>query len=44
MLKVRKVSFFVALIFVIYVKFPDLLFLDKFITISLVLLLLSLAK
>ena len=37
MLKVKKIGFFVASIFSIYVKFLDLLFLNKFKTVSLAL-------
>ena len=39
MLEIRKIDFFVTLIFGIYIKFLDLLFLDKFTTVSLTLLL-----
>ena len=41
-LKIKKVDFFVALIFDKCINFLDLLFLDKFIIVSLALLLLSL--
>ena len=37
-MEIRKISFFITLIFSTYVQFLDLLFLDKFITILLALL------